>query len=364
MRNFGDNNRLNRRAPNDTSTMVTRLQCVQAAVEQQIERLSRESPSIRVALVTFSNEVILLGDGSQPPVTIAGDKLLSSSELQKLARAFPPRKPLHESKEHLLKCLWELEEGGGTALGPALQISIDMAGQNPRSSVVLCTDGLANVGVGALDEKESKYRLFYVECAEQAKLQGVIVSVVSIKGEECNLERISTVCEQTGGKIERVDPAQLIAGGEFSAVLGAPIVAYQTMAMVILHRGMRFQDEFEDEDNRNWLVKDIGNVVAGKEMVFAYNFRSKDECDLTGVKQVPFQIQLIYTRPDGMKCVRVATSLVTLTEDKKEAEKDVDMEMLAVHSVAKAARLAKEGDYEEAQREAKQAEELLSEKKE
>lgn len=33
---------------------------------------------------------------------------------------------------------------GATALGPALQLGIDIAGERPRSSVILCTDGLAN----------------------------------------------------------------------------------------------------------------------------------------------------------------------------------------------------------------------------
>ncbi len=46
-----------------------------------------------------------------------------------------------------------LEETGPTALGPALLTSIAMAADGkPGSSVVLCTDGLANVGLGAFDE--------------------------------------------------------------------------------------------------------------------------------------------------------------------------------------------------------------------
>jgi hypothetical protein len=46
-----------------------------------------------------------------------------------------------------------LEETGPTALGPALLTSIAMAADGkPGSSVVLCTDGLANVGLGAFDD--------------------------------------------------------------------------------------------------------------------------------------------------------------------------------------------------------------------
>lgn len=46
-----------------------------------------------------------------------------------------------------------LEETGPTALGPALLVSIALASEGPPgSSVILCTDGLANVGLGAFDE--------------------------------------------------------------------------------------------------------------------------------------------------------------------------------------------------------------------
>jgi len=46
-----------------------------------------------------------------------------------------------------------LEETGPTALGPALASAIALAANgNPGSSVVLCTDGLANVGLGSFDE--------------------------------------------------------------------------------------------------------------------------------------------------------------------------------------------------------------------
>jgi hypothetical protein len=50
-----------------------------------------------------------------------------------------------------------LEETGPTALGPALVTAIAMASQGaPGSSVILCTDGLSNIGLGAFDEIKSE----------------------------------------------------------------------------------------------------------------------------------------------------------------------------------------------------------------
>ena len=36
---------------------------------------------------------------------------------------------------------------GATALGPALLVAVSMASQKAGSKVIICTDGLANVGM-------------------------------------------------------------------------------------------------------------------------------------------------------------------------------------------------------------------------
>lgn len=46
-----------------------------------------------------------------------------------------------------------LEETGPTALGPAILTAIGLAGEGaPGSSVIVCTDGLANIGLGGFDD--------------------------------------------------------------------------------------------------------------------------------------------------------------------------------------------------------------------
>ena len=39
-------------------------------------------------------------------------------------------------------------------MGPALVIATTMAAQQPGSKVIMCTDGLANVGMGRLDRQQ------------------------------------------------------------------------------------------------------------------------------------------------------------------------------------------------------------------
>ena len=43
-----------------------------------------------------------------------------------------------------------------TALGPALLFSVAIAGKQNQSKVVICTDGMANVGIGSLSSEEPK----------------------------------------------------------------------------------------------------------------------------------------------------------------------------------------------------------------
>lgn len=56
-------------------TYVSRIQCVQAAVESQLSEMSNGANQRKVGVVTFNGEVTVLGDGTKDPVTVAGDKL-------------------------------------------------------------------------------------------------------------------------------------------------------------------------------------------------------------------------------------------------------------------------------------------------
>jgi len=68
-----------------------------------------------------------------------------------------------------------LEECGPTALGPALLISTTMASKVRGSKVILCTDGLANIGMGKLDNcktaKEMEESVHFYEDLSSAAVE-------------------------------------------------------------------------------------------------------------------------------------------------------------------------------------------------
>jgi hypothetical protein len=67
-------------------------------------------------------------------------------------------------KNFLQEKVMSIEETGPTALGPATLTSIAMAAQGlAGSTVVICTDGLANVGLGAYDEAKTPEQIAEVD---------------------------------------------------------------------------------------------------------------------------------------------------------------------------------------------------------
>lgn len=58
-------------------TYVSRLQCVQAAVDHQIRQIAKAHPKKKVAIVSFASDVQVIGDGSKHPVVSLRQFMLS-----------------------------------------------------------------------------------------------------------------------------------------------------------------------------------------------------------------------------------------------------------------------------------------------
>lgn len=125
----------------------------------QIEQMSKGAQERKVGVVTFNNEVTMIGDGTGNPETITGDKLNNFDFLVENAKkkaAVMMSRPVKETSKALQEKVMSIEETGPTALGPAVLTSVALAAQGkPGSTVIICTDGLANIGLGAFDEAKT-----------------------------------------------------------------------------------------------------------------------------------------------------------------------------------------------------------------
>ena len=246
------------------------------------------APKRRVALVTFGSQVAIVGDGSQGvPRIIAGDRLNDAdfvrAEALKCANGGYMSKPIGDTHEALVKEVMGLEEGGPTALGPALLAAITMAGAGKAGSkVVVCTDGMANVGLGSLEELKTDEdhaiadRFYGESCGDLAKSNGVEVSVITIKGENCRLEYLSKIAESSGGDVTIVDPSNLTQ--EFANILETPVIATHVQAKILLHSIMEFRNEklIHLSSNRSTMVREIGNVTEQTEITFEYTLKKAE----------------------------------------------------------------------------------------
>lgn len=242
-----------------------------------------------------------------------------------------------------------LEETGPTALGPAILTAIGVASEGaPGSQIVICTDGLANIGLGAFDEAKTEDELakvneFYERVGEFAKQKGLTINIVSIIGDECNIESLSMLAELTGGNVERVDPVSLTKN--FANILSEPIIASNVIAKIKLHKGLQFRNEVDEHlsEDRTMLVKDIGNVTADTEITFEYTLKNikdlveMDDLDITEIKNLPFQTQITYKSLEGNKCIRVITELQKISNDREEVEKKADFGICSQNVMQKGA---------------------------
>lgn len=61
--------------------------------------------------------------------------------------------------------------------------------------VIICTDGLSNKGLGRLDLDMNESIKFYENISNTAKENGVVLSLISIKGEGCKVDILGNLVE-------------------------------------------------------------------------------------------------------------------------------------------------------------------------
>jgi hypothetical protein len=137
------------------------------------------------------------------------------------------------------------------------------------------------------------------------------VNLVSIKGDECNIDALSTLQDLTGGNIERVAPVDLTKN--FANMLSKPVIATNVVVKVKTHKGLQFRNEAPENlsDANTMLVKEMGNVTDDTLFTFEYTIKpiaellEYDDIDMTQIKEFPFQAQIEYTALNGDRCLRV-----------------------------------------------------------
>ncbi len=116
-----------------------------------------------------------------------GADLNNLEKLSDLAAEMTVPRAIKERHAALTESVKGLRDLGSTALGPALYLSVKLAGRVAGSRVVICTDGAANEGLGKLQSYGNALTGmdgpdFYPFVGNLAKELGVIVNMISFQG--------------------------------------------------------------------------------------------------------------------------------------------------------------------------------------
>ena len=327
---------------------IKRLDCIKTAVQTQLDRTLVEQPKRKVLLITFNNEIQVLRSNNET-ITIAGDQLDNIEELAGAVQNFnwDAIAPISQCHATLRKQIEELEETGATALGPALSVAVNLCKSFHRSEVILCTDGMPNVGVGALDSPYIDVaRQFYVKLAAEAKKQSTMINVIAIEGCNCSLEDFKMCAEYTNGQLNTLHPLEVVR--QIRKIAQNPVIAAEVELTVLLHPLLVFNGPHE-YSGKHVAQFALGNATKASDLTFTFECARKSQKKYKSLTAFPFQYQISFKRQDGSRCMRVISQTRLPTTDREAAEKSMNVAIVSLATIQKLAAFAEsKNDYEEA----------------
>jgi transcription elongation factor Elf1 len=339
-------------AQNSGPIYISRLECIQLAIQRQLERLNVTSNGRkRVLVVTFDSAVCVIGDGQCKTSRFSNPEELN--EISKLvalgstlfAGGDQSLLPLSESFASLSAVIKKLQPGSATAMGPALALSVGIASSFHGTEIVVCTDGEPNVGVGQKEDPG-----FYGAVGELALANKTKISIIGIEGSSVSMDRLCDAARVTGGAVNVLHPVELTR--ELRKLDQNPVVA--TGGELTFKHSAFFT--IKDPSGASVTRMALGNINKDHDLGFVIEFAK--EIPKSGVVRI--QAQLSYTRLDGTQCLRVITKEQTLSATRDAAEKAVNGPTLGCVAIQHAAGAALSRNFKGAKWRLEATERLLS----
>ena len=113
---------------------------------------------------------------------------------------------------------------------------------------------------------------FYTKAAAFAKEKGVMVSSLSIKGDNCNMKELGKLSIASGGCLLKIDPD--LFGSEFNKISKEDVFGTESTLQIVVNHFFEIDHEVPEEisADKTVLKQDFGNFTADTEMTF--NFRT------------------------------------------------------------------------------------------
>merc|ERR1711991_1066252 len=114
---------------------------------------------------------------------------------------------------------------------------------------------------------------------------------------------------------------------------------------MLVHNAMQILDPEHENQVICSLDKDVGNVVASSNVSFEYRIRTDKAAAPQEGDKLPFQLQIRFDTLDGSQYLRVQTLTQEVTAKREEAERGVNVHVLASNLIHQAAHYSGAGRY-------------------
>ena len=331
---------------------VNRLDCIKSAIKEGLNLIKEKNPKSKVGLISFNSEINIYGDAINinEPITISDPNTLDNYDLLSEIGQKNSDKincSINESIDSLMNQLKKIEANDCTAIGPSILIAINMLRNKKGSTIFLCTDGLANKGIGGLEfnNQKEESKKFYKKIGQLANELGIIINLITFKDEESEINILLEMIKESGGDISRVNPEKII--DDFNNILTNKIIGTNTKLTINLNKMLTFKNIDEDlENDGSTYVKNIGNSKENDEYYFEYEFKSAqkiasfNDIDIEKIKEIYFQICIEYTNEFNEKIIRIITDKTKISTKKEEIEKNANFDVVMNGAIQKQAHLS------------------------
>ena len=333
------NQKNNQNRRNSLPNEVSRLECLLSSIEQNINTTLKNSPNTKIGLITFDSFVNIYGDCSQKSFKITKEEDLNSLiNLENLA--YSNRNLLSfeikDSYQNILNQLNNIKTSGSTALGPGIYSAIHLIGNQTGGTIFLCTDGIANNGIGSLvkNMSEEEKKNIYKNIGKIACEFGITINLITFDDEESNIKILLEMVRLTGGEIIRVNVNNIL--NDFNLLLDNNSIGFNVEISLHVNKILTFKNEEEEnlKCDKSTLVKKIGNVKKDSEYYFEYKFKkanviaNMNEINIEKMKEIVFQAKIEYTNLNGKRIVKIINEKTKISCNINKIIEDSNMSII------------------------------------
>ena len=345
----------------ENTSYISRLDLVKISIENNINSLLKNSPDVKVGIVSFGSEIEVKGDCLSNIMKIKEKDMNNEEKIKSLGEENTNliKSPIKLSSAKILESLKATEECGSTALGPAVLLSLSLL-KNAKigSRIFLCTDGMSNLGVGDISQDREAAKLYYTKIGEIANQKGIVINLITFEDSESEIEVLMNMVQNSGGEIIRVNPNAILDG--FNDLLENEVIASEVSVRMNLNKCLTFRDK-EEKDLINdgaSIIEKIGNATKETETYYEFKFKKAlklaemKDINFDELKNLTFQCEITYKRKNGGKYARIISKNLNISDNKEDVESKANYEIISTMEIQKTAKLASAGLYREAQAQA------------